>query len=1675
MVSSALSVTVTPTAMWKLNHLSRLSVNSVVVALVGRFVACACLFASLALALALALLGPGTGVQVAADLTPRFLIDGMNALSSPSSISLSPDERFLYATSFGSHTLVKFNRDLQSGALSNMSGIDHDFLGPNWVAISNDGKNAYVTNNYGGVFTFQRSVETGDLAFLQQVSGSDVGGNPKCVAISPNDRAVVVTSAAANSVNIFRRSSLDGSISDMISVTLPGSVLHKPGQLTVTERFVTTITSESVVSFTCSYGSTTSARLTLGNASYALDEDPTLRRYSSFAVSPDERFIYVSSYKGFWTFERFLANGTVWGPIFPKMSSYAGTGMAVSSDGLYLYSCFGTDVNSIGVAVWKRTTQTGALTFLSKVTHDGTTINLRTPYAIVLTLNCTNTYAIGKTSNSIVTFNNSDGGVLVPLDSFIPPYPAGVRIDEPWDIAISADGASAYVLARSMNGIFVFARSVESGALVYVSAHYHDGSTINMMKPWAVAVSPGDDSVYVVGSSSISVFDRSLVTGALTNPRFVYDSGVLADGRDIVVAPDGMSVYAVSSYRGTVVTCDRLSTGDLSGVRTIAGIGKPTGLVIAPDGRFVYITDSSDDAIVMYSRSLVTGTLSNATRVHDDGDLIEMDYPAAVAISSDGHSLYVVSQWSDSLVGFQRSRLTGALYNPQSFRNSLSTPLDGALSVDVSNDGYSVYAVAWSSRTVVSWSRDPVTGRLSHPMSSDPITSSGRAHYPSSIISSPDSRFVYVTYSAAYVVAVFQRKPCPSGMFNNVSNPVQCLPCRLPFFQPLTGVITFNCSVCQRGYFVPYTFSALCLPCPPSLLPSTVPALVDMRAFSYDPLVDRCVNSSHVVALLALVVPSVPAPVSFSQGGETAVIRLFFAAPVNVGQSDESVVILQPMQRQRAVDVVIASSFLWTTDEETVVNIPLSPNATLSALAGGSTAYRINLNRLDIFGEARNTDESLSLRSWQPFRAGIVDATANASLVTDWAPSLARARFVGLRDGQSFVLEGAGFFAGSLIEAWYGPVWDPFKYRLVPVPLSVSDDANELLNVTIPIGAVGTNLSVVVAVDGRHTPRFDFASEPMVTLNFARPTLSPGTLRRRGFSPSSSLSIFVSESVSIEVEGSGFGIEAADVAAYLLDVSGRILTECFVDASYLSPSQLRCSIPEHSSVGLDLSLVVIAGNQSSEPSAASINIINRVELFNVSGCSRQIGNATYDCPTQGGIWLTFSGSNFGTPLSCELCSSVVVESRLSFLCLLVAGTGDRISTVVSGPGGIQSEAQPLISYAAPQFISVEGCPATGCNRVGGTRITIIGSNFGAADARVFIGSFGVCSDVVHAAGPLLRHRNLSCTLPAGALIGNPVILVQYRGLATISAEGQSVDYRPCAPGRFASDGGFGRPMCEACPAGTYAGATGNIRCLDCPADHIAPSLATDACIPCGSLAAANHNRTACTCVDGSFRNGTVCDPCPLGFAGLGGKCSRCSSGTFADSTGFHRCKAAILCPVAHIVALSAIGALKCDPCPAESFPDALRHACVCSAGYAMSDRGCEACPLGGDCSNPGAMAGAIIALPGSWASSSAFYSCPLGDKACLGGGFGCAKGYTGVVCAVCADGYFLRNNACVACGASSTTAIAVVFALGLVVIVFVALWLFKNRRSKRRISFSQIGIIVAFVQILSVVPVSHFC
>ena len=180
------------------------------------------------------------------------------------------------------------------------------------------------------------------------------------------------------------------------------------------------------------------------------------------------------------------------------------------------------------------------------------------------------------------------------------------------------------------------------------------------------------------------------------------------------------------------------------------------------------------------------------------------------------------------------------------------------------------------------------------------------------------------------------------------------------------------------------------------------------------------------------------------------------------------------------------------------------------------------------------------------------------------------------------------------------------------------------------------------------------------------------------------------------------------------------------------------------------------------------------------------------------------------------------------------------------------------------------------------------------------------------------------------------------------------------------------------------------------------------------------------CDAGSYYDVTVtsCRPCPAGtaelLAGVRSECRACSKGQYSKSNW-----------------------LACEDCEPNYYADSTRSS------------ECMPCPDGAVCPD----GKYVTVLPGKWRTglaSTEMWDCPS-PAACVGGNGTelCAKGYSKVLCAVCAPGYYDRQGKCEECSVDDDkiiirSAIALVlffcFALGIALLFWGSLFPTASKR-----------------------------
>jgi DNA-binding beta-propeller fold protein YncE len=265
-------------------------------------------------------------------------------LDGPNSVALSPDGRYLYATSRNSNSVAAFRRNASTGALSQLRGgagcisglpvpgcgTGRALVGPDVLVVSPDGRNVYVGSFLGNaVAVFARSASTGALTQPEGTAGCIAASAtsscatalgleaPEGMAISADGTSVYVASALSNALVSFARDTSTGALTQATDGS--GCVVESPltgcttgvqlgGANAVAvspdddDVYVTSLFSDSVTSFSrsASTGAPTQKAGTAGCLIYLRAAGCSFGRALSapegLAVSPDGTSVYAAAF-----------------------------------------------------------------------------------------------------------------------------------------------------------------------------------------------------------------------------------------------------------------------------------------------------------------------------------------------------------------------------------------------------------------------------------------------------------------------------------------------------------------------------------------------------------------------------------------------------------------------------------------------------------------------------------------------------------------------------------------------------------------------------------------------------------------------------------------------------------------------------------------------------------------------------------------------------------------------------------------------------------------------------------------------------------------------------------------------------------------------------------------------------------------------------------------------------------------------------------------------------------------------------------------------------------------------------------------------------------------------------------------------------------------------------------
>jgi 6-phosphogluconolactonase (cycloisomerase 2 family) len=344
--------------------------------------------------------------------------------------------------------------------------------------------------------------------------------------------------------------------------------------------------------------------------------------------------------------------------------------VAVSPDGKNVYAAGSADS---AIAVFSRNSLNGALTFIeAEKDGSGGVDGLASAYSVTVSPDGKNVYATGIGDNGIAVFSRSSStGAL----TFIEAKKDGVGgvdgLAGAASVTVSQDGKSVYVAGSSDQAIAIFGRNATTGALTFVAVVRDNvGGVDGIQQPFSVKVSPDNKHVYSTGiafNDGLTVFSRNTTTGALTFVELQQDGVGGIDGlfgaRSVVVSPDGAHVYVAGNFDSAVAVFSRNpTTGRLTFVEAQKdGLGGVDGLlgafsvVVSPDNQHLYAAGSIDNAVAVFSRNPTTGRLTFVEAQKDGvGGVDGLALIQSVAVSPGSQHIYTGSQ-GDSAVSVFRA------------------------------------------------------------------------------------------------------------------------------------------------------------------------------------------------------------------------------------------------------------------------------------------------------------------------------------------------------------------------------------------------------------------------------------------------------------------------------------------------------------------------------------------------------------------------------------------------------------------------------------------------------------------------------------------------------------------------------------------------------------------------------------------------------------------------------------------------------------------------------------------------------------------------------------------------------------------------------------------------------------------------------------------------------------
>lgn len=490
-------------------------------------------------------------------------------------------------------------------------------------------------------------------------------------------------------------------------------------------------------------------------------------------VSPDGKFVYTGliEEKALTIFSRDSVTGTcsfiekIDSIIIDSLNYFEQfSSIVISPDGKFLYTY---SLAYASILTFKQDTKTGRLTRVGNMRIDSLSGKCkRAPATMIISSDGKNIYTVRVGYNLMHILNRDilSGFITGKEQVQIGDERSTLYCD--WDdgevatILINSKGRDIYVAEPYGRKIHFFSRDTSDGSLVKIGEYgVGNVTTLTLSEDESYCYSCDQNFSYpsLFLSNNTTVFKRDKFNGQLT--KLVDINGLIGHyygkvyGGDIMrfefifTNPNNNLLYGISRngeaigvflYDSITNTLTR-NHCSFETDSSINGLYGSQSIVMSPDDKHIYVIGSKDNAISIFERNALTGTVSYINLLEGGKDSINnFNSSTLLRMSNSGKYLFIGSSIGYPITVLRRENVTGSL----SFIQNVGQNVSSAFTLTL--DDRHLYAI--DSNTISIFQIDTTTGKLTFvDKVKDSLNNVFNPDFINCIVSSNDNKNIYVS------------------------------------------------------------------------------------------------------------------------------------------------------------------------------------------------------------------------------------------------------------------------------------------------------------------------------------------------------------------------------------------------------------------------------------------------------------------------------------------------------------------------------------------------------------------------------------------------------------------------------------------------------------------------------------------------------------------------------------------------------------------------------------------------------------------------------------------------------------------------------------------------------------------------------------------------------------------